>query len=193
MQVLPFCSIEEAKANALALCRALEFYAVCIPGPEGGAPIDVGLQRTQGLMAKALGYVRWEDLVSSLAAGAQVMYLDMGADRDAAHRALATSFARCLGTADVVDNIERAMSLSAFGCTLKMRKEACRQLDSFPCKTVDQWQRLVTLQAGSAYVSRYNRGRSAYEIDILEWEYKKNVAEVLGTKPPRKPRKHKVS
>lgn len=189
MHTFPFCSIEEAEANALSLCRALEFCEVCNPSSESGAPIDIGLQRTQGLIAKALGYAQWEDLMSALTSGGLVMYFDMCPDRDTAHRTLAISLARSLGGAELADDIKRALSLSAFGCAPKILNEAYCQLNCFPCKTFAQWQRLQVLQSGYAYVSRYHRGRSAYEIDMLDWEHRKKIAEVLGTKVPRKPKK----
>lgn len=191
MHILPFYSIAEANENAVALQRAFDFYSVSGALDGTGAPVGLGLQKTRMLIANALGCTYWRDLIGALALGRRPIYLDSAGDLSATYQAIASRIACALGDESKVDKVRAALHFSAFGCAPTARKKARSLVRLMPCKTIEQWQRLQLLAAGYAYVSRYNHGRSAYDLAMLRWQYEHTVAEVLGTRPPPKPRRPK--
>lgn len=191
MHILPFFGIAEAKENALALHKAFQFYCLSYASAANDTEArPVGLQRTQEVIAKALGCINWCDLVGTLALTTRrPIYFDSNGSARAPHTELAARLLPFLSHEDKGRRVYAALSYSAFGCSPSARKSAYEMIKLMPCKTLDQWHQLQRLEAGYSYVTRYRSNRTIYEYDLLRWEYDKKVAQILGTPVPRKPRK----
>ncbi|KVU55609.1 hypothetical protein WK68_24680 [Burkholderia ubonensis] len=191
MHILPFFSIAEAKENAVALQKAFQFYCLRYASAANDSEAHaLGLQRTHKLIAKALGCINWNDLVGTLALKTRrPIYFDSNGSARAQHTELAARLLPFLSHEDKGRRVYAALSYSAFGCCPSARKSAYGMMKLMPCKTLDQWHQLQMLEAGYSHVTRYRSNRTAYECDLLRWEYDKKVAQILGTPVPRKPYK----
>lgn len=194
MHTLPFLSIAEARENALALNKAFHFYSLNRKSTaEGGEALPLGLQRTHELVAQIVGFKRWPDLIKRLTVGnACTRYFDAQGSPAEHHRRLAAILSPLLSSEDAERRTFAALSYSAFGCCPAERKWAHQMMSLMPCKTVEQWHELQRLEAGYSYVTRYRSNRTPYEAELLRWEHKKNVAQVLGSAVPRKPHERRV-
>ncbi|CAJ0700291.1 hypothetical protein LMG18102_03183 [Ralstonia mannitolilytica] len=190
MHTFPFSSVAEAKENASALHKAFRFYSLSYKPTNGGEVLPLGLQRTRELVAKALGCKSWYDLVRILTLGkVRPVYFDSQGSTRLHYSSLVARLSPLLSHEDIERRLNAALSYSAFGCSLKERKWADHMMKLMPCKTVEQWHELQRLEAGYAYVTRYRSNRTPYEAKMLRWQHEKNVAQVLGTPIPPKPRK----
>lgn len=179
---LPFGTYD-ANDNATALCRAFEFYGVLLPD---GRPIP--LRHVQQLIANLYSFENWQAF-SDATDTAQVQYYD-GAN-DETYKALAIKLAPHLSAPDGADTIKTALLFAAFGCTTAERDQQQRLYGKMP-RTLAQWHKLELLARGYAYATRYSRGRSVYEIEMLRYNHDVAVAKVLGIQEPRPPKKPKA-
>jgi hypothetical protein len=191
VRTLPFSCIEEAKENVSLLCRTFEFYSVKIPGVNGSPPIEIDTLRMQELIAKAFGYSDWAILTLSLSSEKPPSYINTDICIDEIYGNLSKKIASYLNAEFLTENIQRAFSFAKFGCAPKVRSDAACYISCFQCKTLEQWKQLQVLQAAYTRATRYRRRMSPYESAMAQYWYNKAVAEVLGDKVPRKPRRRK--
>lgn len=187
MDRMPFRNVEELKENAKLLCRALAYYGIRLPESSD----DIGLQRTQELIARSFRCVGWKDLMRRVESQNSATYLDEGRDHRIAHLALAECVQQVIGGDVAVARLHAAFSAAAVGCTARARNEARRFFSRCGLQTAEQRGRLMQVEAVYSYHSRYNNRRTAFEIRMLEYGRQKAVAEILGTRAPRKPRRRK--
>jgi len=188
VHILPFHGIAEAKENASALQKAFQFYSLLSVSGEDCLPSTLGLQRTQEIMARALGCTGWRDLTRTVSLGRPAAYFDSEDTAELRHTELAAKFLPFLEHEDKDRRIYAALSFSAFGCTPSARKEAISIMKLMPCGTVEQWHQLQMLESGYRHATRYNHGWPAEEAAMFHWQYEKRKATILGISAPPKPR-----
>jgi len=183
----PFGSIEELKQQARLLKNSFDFYSIRF----SGAPENLSLQQTHELIAKAFGFMRWEDLTQRVIGQCSVSYLDDRHTAETIHQAVAEKMHKWLGGDISVERIYNAIALAQFGRSVWFRDFATNFFRNLPknCKIAEQWGMILKLEAGYSYVSRYNYRRTPWENRLLEYEKQKALAQILGTPLPRKPRR----
>jgi hypothetical protein len=193
MHVLPFSDVEEAKSAAHDLRESLHYFSLRHSGDGDGQPI--GLQQTYGLMAAALGCQGWVDLKRRLLAPHQVVYYatDRWHPQLPAHDALAKRLVNLLhvdghSSEAAEDRLRRALFRCAFGCGPLVRKEAS-ELRIGKGYTWEQMAECEQVSRWYSYHARYNSGRTAFDIRMLEYERERAYARIFGTRPPIKPRR----
>lgn len=209
---LPFRSVEEAKENAALLRRAFRFCSLRHVSDDGDFPSP---ERTQDVMAQAMGCLDWSDLVSSVEEGTSAPYFDSvptGADHRTTPACNAAQMHRALTTAllpllEYVDDgaksqmasryrtyerkehrIQAALKYSALGCSPTMRQKAEAGLARMPYDTVDQWCRFEMFQRGHNNATRYARGWSEDHRKSFEWHDERERGLIQGRSIPQKPR-----
>lgn len=187
MKILPFSSADEAEENVGLLHRSFSFLEICeIPG-DGTSPTRITLQRMTELVGRLFGYRTWDDLKSAMLSRVDSEYLDSLPNYGAVRFELAVWIYQELGKGSPVETIDRALAISAFGRAPYARVPAQRFLMQMSGMTSRQWDRLIYLESNYARVMRYPMGRSTYELKMLEYHYRRDVAEVLGQALPKKP------
>lgn len=180
---LPFQDLSDLQSNVSALARAFEFYSIT---RLDGAPIT--RSDTSQFVARMHNYCDEDALAEALAAGAATLWYYDGDDRQSeAHQALACELVHQLSAPDGVRSIKAALSFSGYGCTTGHRAWMQQLFGRMP-RTLHQWHELDRLARGYAYATRYNRG-SAFDREMLRYEYDLAVARVLNTPAPKRPRK----
>lgn len=188
MNSIPFRHVEEAKESARLLYRAFAFHQIHLPG----AADSIGLQQTQELMARSFGCAGWKDLTRRVELQDSVVYLNEGGSLRSSRDKLAEHLHAIIGAHVPLEAVRAAVGLAAVGCSGRERSHARRFFSVCPAKTAEQWGRLMQVEAVYSYHSRYNRGRTMYEISMLQYSRQAAVAEILGTPKPRKPRRPKA-
>ncbi|MGG2041268.1 hypothetical protein [Burkholderia gladioli] len=187
--VHPFRSIVDAQQSASSLLRAFRFYSLKYVESDGACS-ELGLQRVHSLVAMLFGYRQWSSLLHEIGCSLHAPYFDENDSVEAMCRKFTDRLAPHLAHPEA-DRVYRALRKSGFGCSPESRKISLQVMGLYGCDTVEQWCQLDMLARGYGYVTRYNHGRTLYDIEMLEWEYQRNVAQILGKKAPRKPRRSK--
>ncbi len=187
--VHPFRSIVDARQSASSLFRACRFYSLKYVESDG-THSELGLQRVQSLVAMLFGYRQWSTLTRDIGHTLHAAYFDENDSVEAMCRKFADRLAPYLAHPEV-NRVYWALRKSGFGCSPDRRKLSLQVIGLYGCDTVEQWRQLDGLARGYRYVTRYGYGSTLYDAEMIEWEYQKNVAEVLGKKAPRKPRRSK--
>jgi len=188
---LPFGSLEEANENITLLKKSFRFCMVRIPDTQDMELVEVGHQRTQEHVAKAFGFCTWKNFAQAFNGNYEVDYFNPPIDTKERRSALATKLSKSLNVPHLTERIERALAVSAFGCTHSVRFFGEALLNSELCKNinVEQWDELQALEAAHRRHSRYNHRLSTYEIKMNDYWREKAIAKILGNPPPRKPYK----
>lgn len=187
MNRIPFRDIEEAKENAKLLCRAFAFYEISLPSAQN----SIGLQQTQELMSRSFHCAGWKDLIRRVELQESVTYLDASEDRTSSHVKLAQELHTVIGDDIPLKTLRAAIVIAAVGCSPQARNEVRKFFSLCPAKTAAEWGWLIHLKAAFTRQSRYSKGRTAFEIQMLEYSHQALVAKVLGTPIPKKPQRRK--
>ncbi|MCB4359608.1 hypothetical protein [Quatrionicoccus australiensis] len=182
---LPFSDISDAHDNATSLRRAFEFYGITHPN---GEPVTV--PDAKQLIAELYAFADWQTLAATLDTGVPLQYYDGDGNSAEAHKALAAQLAPHLSAPDGATTIKTALLFAAFGCTPAARSQQQQLFGKMP-RTIQQWHEIERLANGYAYATRYSRGRTAYEMEMLRHHHDVAVAKVLGTQAPKPPKKPK--
>ncbi|WP_397474927.1 hypothetical protein [Pusillimonas sp.] len=118
MVIPAFRDSAEAKRHITRLHVAFAHYEIRQQSQEGCAS-SVSLQQVYSLVARVLGYERWEDLFRALTCAPEARYVDLDglSIRNAAAEALSRRFASLLGNINQADAIKAAIHFSGFGCS----------------------------------------------------------------------------
>lgn len=143
-------------------------------------------------MAEAFRCVGWKDLVSRVELQVSASYPDDESDRCALHAELAQQLQARIGDHVPLDTLRAAITRAGLGCSAGRRGEARRFFSHCPAKTVSQWGRLMEVEAAYSYHTRYNQGKTAYDLRMQEYWRQVAVAKILGTPLPRKRRRPKA-
>ncbi|WP_459619003.1 hypothetical protein [Burkholderia sp. 3C] len=187
--VHPFRSIADARQSAFSLFRFFRFYSLEYVESDGTRS-KLGLQRVHLLVAMLFGYRQWSTLLRDIGHTLNVSYFDENDSVEVMCRKFSDRLVPHLAHPDA-DRVYWALRSSGFGCSPERRKISLQVMGLYGCDTVEQWHQLDMLARGYRYVTRYGHGRTLYDVEMIEWEYQKNVAQVLGKKVPRKPRRSK--
>lgn len=174
----PFRNEGEAAIHASALCRAFDILNVRMLDYERGIPIEIGLDETARVIAVALGYAQWKDMISALVPEVDVIYFNEYPNLEEITLAFAVSIAGSLGSAKLLNRIKLALKTSALGCSPDRRKYASIQMHGSSFKRVVKMNRLINLEEG-LYVSTFYPTYSKSDNDLLYGDHLKSVAELL--------------
>ena len=187
MDFLPFSSVDEAHDNAKLLCRAFSYCSIAKKNRETGQHEDLSLQQTQNLIAKLFGFARWEDLTARLIKGTdQVKYINRTRGEKDVLLVYSKKILSIIPFDSTPEKVLRALTIGGFGTDYRTRNLNRKLLHDKLIDKLEKFQELQALSAVQQYHSRYNQHRNFREIQIMERNYERAVAKVLGTKMPRK-------